>query len=162
MMNPDLQTLAWRYALGELEGAESASFEGRLETDQSAREALADVVILMSAIRQAPQAARSLPATGLPAGRRSRIAAVLACSAACLLFVVLVGLPDGSRPVAHRNAVDASAIVGTWSDLADDELAFLDGDGDFLNDDGSSDVPDWMVAAVLEDFDAAPLEKGTL
>jgi hypothetical protein len=160
-MNTDLHTLALRYALGELAGADALAFENRLETDQSAREALADAVILNSAVRQLPRPART--ATRKPADRRSRIAAIVVGSAACLLFVALIKLPQGDRPVArHRNGIEASAIVGTWSELGDENLAMFELDPDLLRDD-SSDVPDWMVAAVLEDIEQpAPRQEGTL
>ena len=159
-MNTDLHTLALRYALGELAGADAVAFENRLEIDQSAREALADAVILSSAVRQLPRPTRT--PTRKPADRRSRIAAIVVGSAACLLFVALIKLPQGDRAVArHRNGIEASAIVGTWSELGDENLAMFD-DSDLIRDD-SSDVPDWMVAAVLEDIEQpAPRQEGTL
>ena len=82
-MNTDLQTLALRYALGELAGTEALEFETRLETDQAAREALADAVILSSAVRQLPRPSRSTAPVHQPAARRSRIAAMVSCAAAC-------------------------------------------------------------------------------
>jgi hypothetical protein len=162
-MNADLQNLALQYALGELSGVDAVAFETRLETDQSACEALADAVILTSAVRQLPRAARSTTSTHQPAARRSRIAAIVACCAACLLLVVLIKLPQGNRPVAHRNGVEATAIVGTWSALGGDELPLFDMDSDLLRDEASSDIPDWMVAAVLEEsLETAPRKEGTL
>jgi len=160
-MNTDLQTLAIRYALGELAGTEALAFESRLESDQAAREALADVVILSSAVRQLPRPARSATPVPQPAAHRSRIAAMVTCAAACLMVIVLIKLPQNDRPLAHRNGVEASAIVGTWSDLGDDELAHFEMDADLARDD-SSDIPDWMVAAVLEDVETAPRKEGTL
>jgi hypothetical protein len=161
-MNTDLHTLAIRYALGELAGAEALAFENRLETDQSAREALADAVILSSAVRQLPCPART--ATPKQAARRSRIAAIVVGSAACLLFVALIKLPPRDRPIArHRNGIEATAIVGTWSELGDDNLTLFDLDPDVIRDDASSDVPDWMVAAVLQDIEQSPpRQEGTL
>jgi hypothetical protein len=161
-MNTDLHTLALRYALGELAGADALAFECRLETDQSAREALSDAVILSSALRQLPRPARSAPAVRKLADRRSRIAAIAAGCAACLLFVLLIKLPQGDRPVAHRNGIEATTIVSTWSDLGDDELALFEVDSDLTREDASSDIPDWMVAAVLEDVESAPRKEGTL
>jgi ferric-dicitrate binding protein FerR (iron transport regulator) len=161
-MNTDLHILALHYALGELAGADALAFENRLETDQSAREALADAVILSSAVRQLPRPTRN--ATPKPADRRSRIAAIIAGCAACLLVVALIKLPQGDRPVArHRTGIEATAIVGTWSELGDENLAVFDSDSDLIRDDASSDVPDWMVAAVLEDAEQpASRQEGTL
>jgi hypothetical protein len=161
-MNTDLQTLAIRYALGELAGADALAFETRLETDQAAREALADAVILSSAVRQLPHPDRSTTPVRQPAARRSRIAAMVTCAAACLMVIVLIKLPQGNRPIAHRNGVEATTIFGTWSDLGDGELALFDVDADLVRDDASSDIPDWMVAAVLEDIETTPRKEGTL
>jgi hypothetical protein len=47
----DLHWLAFRYAVGELPGDEEAAFERRLAGDQSAREALEQVVELKEAMR---------------------------------------------------------------------------------------------------------------
>lgn len=160
-MNSDLQTLAIRYALGELAGTEALDFESRLEADQAAREALADAVILSSAVRQLPRPVHSAAPVRQPA-RRSRIAVMMTCAAACLLLIVLIKLPQGERRVAHRNGVEATTIFGTWSDLGDDDLSLFDVDADLVRDDSSSDIPDWMVAAVLEDIEPAPLKEGTL
>src|SRR5690348_17135160 len=109
-MNSDLQTLALRYALGELGGADALAFESRLEVDQAAREALADAVILSSAVRQLPRPARVASPARKPADRRSRVAAMLACAAAGLLLVVLIRLPEGEEPLAHRHRSEATAI----------------------------------------------------
>ena len=166
-MNSDLHTLALRYALGELAGAEALAFESRLEADQSAREALAEAVILSSALRQLPavesKVARSAAPVHQPASRRSRMAVMVTCAAACLMIVVLVKLPQGDHSIAHRNRVEATDIVRTWSELGNDDLAHSDLDSDLMRDDASSDIPDWMVAAVLEeDVEAVPRKEGTL
>ena len=162
-MNSDLHTLALRYALGELAGAEALTFESRLEADQSAREALADAVILCSAVRQLPAPTRSTTPVHQPVARRSRIAVMITCAAACLMIAVLIRPPQGDRLIAHRNGAEATAIVETWSDLGNDELALSEMDSDLMRDDASSDIPDWMVAAVLEeDVEASPRKEGTL
>jgi anti-sigma factor RsiW len=151
-----------RYALGELAGTEALEFETRLETDQAARDALADAVILSSAVRQLPRPSRSTAPVHQPAARRSRIATMVSCAAACLLLIVLIKLPNNDRPIAHRNGVEATTIFGTWSDLGEEEISHFDTDADLARDDSSSDIPDWMVAAVLEDIETAPLKEGTL
>jgi ferric-dicitrate binding protein FerR (iron transport regulator) len=162
-MNSDLHTLALRYALGELAGAEALAFESRLEADQSAREALADAVILSSALRQLPAPVWSTAPVHQPAARRSRMAVMITCAAACLMIVVLMKLPQTDHPIAHRNAFEATDIVGTWSELGDDDPALSEVDSEVVRDDASSDIPDWMVAAVLEeDVEAAPRKEGTL
>ena len=53
----DLPWLAFRYVAGELAGDEAAAFERRLDTDQGAREAVAEVVELSGAVALAVGAA---------------------------------------------------------------------------------------------------------
>src|SRR6187402_2218948 len=161
-MNSDLHTLALRYALGELAGADAVAFESRLEVDQLAREALADAVILTSAIRELPTMARATAPVHVPAVRRSRMAVMITCAAACLMIIVLIKLPQGDRPIAHRDGAETTDIVGTWSELGDEDLAFSEVDSDLMRDDASGDIPDWMVAAVLEDIESPPSKEGTL
>ncbi len=162
MMIPDLNLLALRYALGELPAAEAADFEGRLANDQLAREALADSVLLMAAVRETavrPSADQVLqPLTT----RRSRLPALLSCAAAALAVVVLFDSPDGQTTAQRRESREATALVGMWSELGLDHPGLLDPESDLSDDDASPDVPDWMVAAVLDVMDVPPREEGTL
>lgn len=160
-MTCNLNILALRYALGELPGAEAAAFEGQLETDQSAREALADAVLLMAAMRKLPAEVELSRRATSPIATRSRIAAVVSCLAASLLVVLLIKWPAG-KTTAHRTSGDATAIVGTWSELGGDDMVLAEFDSELSRDDSASDVPDWMVAAVLEAVDTPPRDEGTL
>jgi hypothetical protein len=161
-MNSDLQTLALQYALDELAGEDALAFECRLETDQSAREALADAVLLTAALRQLPRATRFQAAPRKPSSRRSAIAVVGTCAAACLLFVVLIRLPQTGRSVAQRPGFEATAIVGTWSEMEVDPMLLSEMDAELMRYDASAEIPDWMVAAVLEDVEATPRREGPL
>jgi len=160
-MNSELNILALRYALDELSDAEALAFESRLAMDQAAREALADAVILTSAVRQLPApvaAAASVPR----GGKRSRMAAMVSCAAACLLLLVVIRIPQPAPLAPGGHSFANTEIVGAWSELGGDDLLVSDFESDFLPDDMASEIPDWMVAAVLEGEEAVPREEGTL
>ncbi len=157
-MTVDLNILALQYALGELNAAETEAFESRLETDQAAREALADAVLLTSAVRQHPQPAIRPGEIPGPITRRSRLVAVVSCAAAGLAVVALMKTPQG--PVLRSNG-EVPAIVGAWSELGAEETLLAEVEGE-SGDDSDSDIPDWMVAAVLDADESAPRSEGTL
>ncbi|HVJ84158.1 MAG TPA: hypothetical protein VM452_00865 [Caulifigura sp.] len=154
----DVNTLALQYALGELNATEVEAFETRLETDQAAREALADAVLVMGAVRRQPQAATRPAESPVSISRRSRLVAFASCTAAGLAVVALLKTPEG--PVLRSNG-EVPAIVGTWSELGAEETPLTDVDSEFA-DDADSDIPDWMVAAVLDADESAPGSEGTL
>ncbi|QDT55047.1 hypothetical protein Pan44_30880 [Caulifigura coniformis] len=160
-MNSELNILALRYALDELPDAEARAFEGRLAVDQAAREALADVVILTSAVRQLPAPVPAVANVSV-GGRRSRMAAIVSCAAACLLLLVVIRMPQPGPLVSNGQSFENTEIVGAWSELGSDDLLVSEFESDFSRDDTASEIPDWMVAAVLEDVEVAPREEGTL
>lgn len=160
-MMSDLNILAVQYALGELSGVDAASFEQRLETEQAAREALADAVLLMSAVRELPQEVVKAPVPVPRTSQRSRIAVLTACVAAVLTVVVLMKWPGGDG-VARRGSGEAPALVEAWSELGRDDVVLAEADGDAAGDDSASEIPDWVVAAVLDEVEIAPRGEGTL
>jgi len=60
-LSGDLSWLAFQYVAGELTGAELAAFEQRLEQDQAAREAVAEMVELTTAVQCVAAASSATP-----------------------------------------------------------------------------------------------------
>ena len=160
-MSSEFNIIAWQYALGELSQDDAAAFEARLETDQAAREALADAVVLMSALRQTPAVAMALREQVPVAVGRSRLLAVACCVAVAVLVALVLRLPGRNATTVAVSASDESSIVGTWSELAPDDALSVELSSEAILDD-ASDIPDWMVAAVLDEIDSAPRDEGTL
>jgi anti-sigma factor RsiW len=160
-MSSEFNIIAWQYVLGELSQDDVAAFESRLEIDQAAREALADAVVLMSALRQTPAVALASREQAPVAAGRSRLLAVACCVAAGVLVALVLRLPGRTASTVALNASDDSSIVGTWSELAPDDALQVELSGEAMSDD-ASDIPDWVVAAVLGEVDSAPHDEGTL
>jgi anti-sigma factor RsiW len=96
----DSAWLAYRYVSGELNGNELAEFEERLAVDQAARETVADVVDLCSALRALPkQSFESPPRKALSVVSAARIWPAVGWmalgAAACLALIV--GLQAAGR-----------------------------------------------------------------
>ena len=157
-MSLDVNIVALQYALRELSVAETAAFETRLEHDQAAREALADAVVLMAAVQRLPRQTVTRSSTAKTSSR-SRLLAVIVGTAACLSMALVMRM-------THREsaaiAADETTILQTWSDLGPDDGLAIDMDGIASTDDAHAEIPDWMVAAVLNEVDAPPANEGTL
>jgi anti-sigma factor RsiW len=115
----DLTWLAFRYVAGELDPDESTAFEHRLDSDQPAREAVAEAVALMAGVVRAAPALRSTP---VMRSRVRKAVAVALASAACLALAVAPRLvdfrPRGNAPDARTPAPGAgSAVALAWSGL---------------------------------------------
>ena len=160
----DLPWLAFRYAAGELEGGAEAAFERRLDSDQEAREALAEAVLLAGAF------ARSGRPGLTPRPSAFRVPAILtltAAAAACLVVALgpgVLGRARGPVPVPSQAArpADPAAVALTWSglrlDAADDP-----GDGDEPEapepNEPNEPLPGWLIeAAATRDV---PLGQGS-
>lgn len=178
----ELLLLAFRYISGEVGADEGAAFEGRLESEPAAQQAVIDAVRLTAALqRNAPEPLPALPGPEpLPAtGRREFAerrgwAAVVLVAGAALAAAVLVALEAGrpdSRP-DHLSATaeeaadpDAGTTVSLWSALdADENVEPVPGDGALPDGDfdpAPADViPDWMLSA-LNDRTAQPADPAT-
>jgi hypothetical protein len=156
-MTNDLHFRALAYSLGELTDAEATAFESLMERDQVAREALAEAVLLTAAVREVRQPARIISRT--PATREARSSRWAVGAAGLAAAVVVAALAIPARTPVHA---EAPAIVEAWNELGADQALFAELDSDIDRDDPSSDVPDWMVAAVLEAAEPAPHREGTL
>lgn len=100
----DLNWLAFRYVAGELDDAESAAFEQRLDADQRAREAVASAVGLVGAIHVAR-----------PTSFRLRtVAGWLSVAAAAAIAIALI--PKGAPPKRKPSGGDLAnaAVALAW------------------------------------------------
>jgi hypothetical protein len=96
-LDSDLSWLALRYVAGEMGHDEAEAFECRLDHDQSAREAVAEAVLLAGAIARLEPA----PAPVLPIRRRvyvATLAGIVGVAAAACLAWLMVGW-QGRGPV---------------------------------------------------------------
>jgi hypothetical protein len=150
----DLDWLAFRYAAGELSGAELDTFEMQLATDERACAAVARAVQLGQAIVYCEQPAESTVRTTTlrgPAANKSRrfgsrrIIAVYS-AAFSLLFVAWL-VQQASRPHIANEA--ASTVAALWIDGADEdtpsEPAVTDDVTELVEDEP---LPGWLLTAV--------------
>ena len=130
-----LPALALLYANGELEGADSAAFEARLSTDQSAREALAEAVELSQTLTGSAHALNPcyrvrVQARLLPRGLWSRLGRrrpyrghpiVWLVAGALVASLVLLAWPLTTATVARRECrqtAQETSVVPTSSSPA--------------------------------------------
>ncbi len=175
----DLFWVAAQYAAGDLPESAVERFDEQLETDQGAREALAQAVALSQAVAQVE--ATPVAPVSLDRSRRvSTIAAMAIAVAACLaLTFVALRLPNTDEApqneVAKVPANDAQRqLAMAWVEGQVGDEDFVEGDDPMLADDPmfaeddsfddelpmpTSDLsaPDWLLAALA---DAAPAEGG--
>ncbi len=173
--NSELLLTAFRYVSGELPAGEAANFETLLASDQSARDALADVVELSEAVAVeeferfhtqpyesvAGRTRRALPRWGV-------VAAVAVVAVACFLVLNNGDQPDraGGPDVASQatEAVTvpvedgADSVLSLWSELGWDNADLFESDA-FLAEDveplspDKDEIPDWLLTAVVGDED---------
>jgi len=167
----DLDWLAFRYVAAELTLAESREFEGRLEHDQEAREAVGRVVEVTCAVRSldwdvAPHVASVRRRHAWYQRRSVQWIAGLALGVA--LAVLVWGPPRGDQ--ADRR--DGGLVVGlppgelalVWSKARSELPAPSEREADGLggwamtanrrseaasDDTAAVETPDWMIAAVV-------------
>jgi hypothetical protein len=168
----ELDWLAFRYVAAELSPAESRDFEGRLERDQEAREAVGRIVEITCAVRSldwdtAPSVARVRRLR--PWYQRRGVQAVAGLALGLTVALVVWGLRSGEPRRAREGNV---ASVPPAAELADvwihartelsappvDEAAGwpwsapTDEETDLtgpIADGVAADTPDWMVSAVV-------------
>jgi predicted component of type VI protein secretion system len=122
----ELQWTAACYVLGELSAEERTRFEARLLEDQSAREAVADAVVLLQA------ASRPQPST-ITFHRKYLVSAISSIVAICLLVGVAVYFTPPVTPTADATLVQAKTAA--------------------LDDDWILELPELLEAQVVVDFD---------
>ena len=168
----DLDWLAFRYVAAELSPAESRQFEGRLEHDQQAREAVGRVVEVTCAVRSLDwdEAPRVTRVRRLRPWYRHRSVQAIAGLALGLMVALLVWGPRSGdlrreRDGSFATAPPAAELAVVWShartELSTRQveeaaawpwLAPADGEADLAGstaEDVASDTPDWMVSAVV-------------
>ena len=163
-----LDWLAFCYAAGELDAAESEQFEARLADDQSAREALARAVELTQTVA----AAESQPYLVTPAAKtsthwQSRISWMAIGGVASLLLGLLWSSVVGPTWQSARQTAAARSrqqLAYAWTETRQQmtrasepevwsayEAALLDADVPlelFTDESEFDEAPSWMMAAV--------------
>ena len=173
---PDnLDWQAFRYVAGEMEAAEAASFERRLDGDLAACEAVARAVELTHAVALAEEEATAQSAaigSARPVDRRRRpwarhAALAIATAAACLAVMLLRPRDEFRRSIPSEGGVAAPAaadagvdpveqLAVAWSETGE-QLAALDVDAWPAEADEPGEV-----AEVLSDADAAADDESEL
>lgn len=163
-MNDELFWTAVQYAAGDLGDEAAVEFEQRLETDQTAREALAEAVALSEAVAQAEAVVRAERVPVAPAGVERRrgtavIAGIALVTAACLALV-FVARSDRGGNVAEAPLGDMQ-LAAAWvegHDVAvvatvDEALLLAQADDDEYElppMNLAPSAPDWLIAAVVD------------
>ncbi len=170
-----LEWLAFRYIADELTDDEKVAFEERLLTDQSAREAVAEMVRQTQLVSEAYSAAAAGMVSPASSTRRwhdvvSLRSAVSLCSSLVLLVVVLLtverwtesdsfsrftvdNIPRSTEDLAYAWAETRGQLtelqLTSIADLPDPPEVLLV--GDFRTDrEDISVTPSWMLAALAE------------
>jgi hypothetical protein len=163
----DLQWTAFQYISGDLNPDEAAGFESLLETNQAAREAVAEAVelghITSKALLQTMKKEPLQLASGSHKGW-SQVAWMSCGAALCLLFVLLIQpvqlfnlLADRGVNQAIRSTTESPELALAWAQTrdtvtADDSAEVSDGnaarDSEQLPEDEIA-TPSWMLAAVV-------------
>ena len=172
----ELFWLAFCYTAGELSAAQAVEFEARLETDQRAREAVAEAVELAAAARiaSAPslQPAAVQPGIAPAGGWALALAASIALAIVGYSLLGRHGLPAASPDSnqAERGLVDAWA-ASAWIDesdaeIGDDSNRLAGWEPTAANPDesdlaeGELLVSDWLLEAVSAGQDVPAVESG--
>jgi hypothetical protein len=136
----DLDWQAFVYVSGEMSPAESESFEELLGVDQSAREAVAATVKLLSKMAAASPA--DVTAAPRPPNRQRYISVAIAAAAA--LVVVSISLTQ--REPADTDPV--RELVSLWVDSDGTTGDATETDAGAPMNDEDLNVPGWLLAAI--------------
>ena len=157
--------LAFRFLTNELSESERLVFEARLSEDQEAREALAHVVQLSTALRTTqPLSSRHTVRSSLT-DSASKIATVrgrtvtnswqrafsLLASLTALVLFALILRWNGTTP---HNGTTQEDLVLLYSDLKESEGFALSEHEEAELSRRADDVPDWLLAAVGAETEA--------
>lgn len=171
----DLNWLAFRYVAGELDEAESQAFELQLETNQPAREAVAQAVMLTRCVTMVADECQSnhdasVSALATPvsvAGRGSAWGWVtaLVVSAALLVLVSQVVRPGARELGTKAPAVDAAQeqLAEVWDSVREplDEPAWTS-DAWEEDDDTALELTTSVTETAVEDSDAYWIEAAVI
>ncbi len=147
--------LAVRYVLNECDSAELAKFELRLGDDPAAQEALVEAVQIVALLQATPTCAELAPRhiRPVPAQRSWQVASLVA--ATLLVAVVAVWQSMPSSQIDHTIVMtsESPALAQAWTALDPQSAMSEDADEvplvDDFADEVASDVPDWLLAAVI-------------
>jgi len=155
----DLNWLAQRYVLDEMDADEAAAFEVRLADDGEAAAAVAAAVRLIGSVKVSADdgGIERMTRVEKKAGRRVRVwlapamAAVMACVA-----LVLIPMVAPQRPL--RVSLDPAELVCRWNGFAMDSVV---GRGPLAEVDRPAvdRLPQWLMAAVSIAGDAVAAEE---
>ncbi len=155
--------LAVRYALNECDPAELAAFEARLGDDPAAQVALVEAVQIVALLQSTPtcealgssRQAASVSRRSVAPSRRSWLVATL-LAATLLVAVIAVWQSIPSSRIDHTVAMtnESPALAQAWTTLdspasTTDEASSVDDSADDSAEEVASDVPDWLLAAVM-------------
>lgn len=157
-LDDDLSWMSFLYVSGEMSDADRSAFEGRLDREQEAREAVAEAVGMVEAVASLPPGFGSTPSRPLrlvlPGRRR------LAWLAAACLVVASIPAFRGLRSPEAVPAASASVDVAlAWSDSLDERadepvepelLAWINAPeaNDALSPgEGPASPPSWLLLA---------------
>lgn len=157
----ELDLLAFRYVAAEMTQEERDAFESLLETNQLARESVADAVGLAELVyasyeeQEKPNRAKTGQSTIARSSRMVWRSSWLAL-AGMVVALVTAGVFLLNRPgdmQADTGAAESESVAMAWvevieqdSQLADNEFAELDFESDLIDD---GDVS-WMLAALTD------------
>ena len=166
----DLDWMAFCYVADELSGLQLAEFESRLETDQEAREAVAQAMALATDIYRSDQ-----PAVRSVANRNSGVASdthrkILGWSSAAVLLVGIslfawYLIDSSGNEVADDAVGSAQKLAEVWVNGLEDDVAItlVDFSPDSIDEfefqsDSDSEGDDWMLIA-LNELESAETEN---
>lgn len=153
----DLDWLAFRYVVGELQGTELAEFEQLLATDDRACTAVVGAVMLVEGVVQVEQRQfEHSTAVAQPLSHRPvrRLAAAMACCIAGL--VLAVGWLSFTETSSKRQTSEAATTVAAlWVQGVDEDVgeSVVSVNSDAADPEDPEDedaVPGWLLAAVTE------------
>ena len=175
--------LAHRYYSNTMSDEERLSFETRLGSDESAQQALIDVVqieeSLLAISQERPNGFVKPKQPANPSRQNYNVASTLALTA-CVIVILTIVVSRTPAPltpaIVQQPAADDLSVVSLWSQMSEPELTENSQVAEVLDDfaDGQQSleltVPDWMFVAVevgsLEDdhdmVDPESLDEETL
>ena len=154
----DLDWQAFLYVSGEMIDADLQAFEGRLAEDQSAREAVAQAVELLSKMTAGANSGNAIAIANVqPVGGRTIFAAIATAAA-----LVLVCFSLTRRPLSEFDSEPVRELVSLWSGSADLSEDWSETDLSPVAASEEADdlaIPGWMLAAVEPSPDNKPAKK---
>lgn len=170
----ELLLTAFRYVAGELPADDAAGFEALLSDDQSARDALADVVVLSEAVGvEEFERIHPLRSAPTPLSRRGipGWAAVAAVCLVALISFLVFHEPDApgptdvavspADPAPLPEVGDAHNVLSLWSELGADDADRYESDPYLMEESlppAPNEIPDWMLSAVVSGADEPPAD----